>query len=103
MSAMSAESVIIIDEKVLPKEKLEPDAPGAEFVAGLSLAMKMIFNAQERREVHWRRLLGSAGLVVKEIRKFSKIDDCIIICVKGEGDGAHETPLAVLQGESGRW
>lgn len=77
-------SVIAIDDKVLPNndDRPDPDSPGVEYHTGLSLAMLMFFNAQERREAHWRRLLARAGLAVREIRKFSATDDAVIIAVK---------------------
>lgn len=82
---MDADTVLVVDDKVLPDEKPSPDEPGVEYQAALSLVMRTIFNAQERREAHWRRLLNGAGLVIKEIRKYTKFDDSVIICVKGKG------------------
>lgn len=79
---MDEKSVIAIDDKVLPDDKPQPDTPGVEYQSGLSLAMLMFFNAQERREAHWRRLLTRAGLVIKDIRKFTRLEDSIILAVK---------------------
>ncbi|KAG3176827.1 hypothetical protein PC129_g25540 [Phytophthora cactorum] len=80
--SMGPNSVIVIDDKVLPDSKPPPDTPGVEYTAGLSLAMKVMFDALERREAHWRQLLASAGLEIREIRKFTDFDDSAIIAVK---------------------
>ncbi|KAJ6786706.1 hypothetical protein PWT90_10579 [Aphanocladium album] len=82
LPAMSADSVIIIDDKCLSDDKPPQDAPGVEYTAGLSIAMEVMFNAQERREAHWRELLPKAGLVIKDIRKFTKFEDSVIIAAK---------------------
>ncbi|KAJ4253455.1 hypothetical protein NW762_010613 [Fusarium torreyae] len=82
LSAMGPNSVIVIDDKVLPDTKPLPGTPGVEYTAALSLAMKAMFDALERRESHWRQLLTSAGLEIKSIRKFTKFDDAAIIAVK---------------------
>ena len=75
-------SILVIDDKVLPDHKPDPTCPGVEYNTGLSLAMLMFFNAQERREAHWRRLLARAGLVVRDIRRYSPTDDAIIIAAR---------------------
>lgn len=80
--ALGPNSVIIIDDKTLPDEKPPQGTPGVEYTAGLGLAMKVMFDAQERREAHWRELLGKAGLVIKDIRKFTKFQDSAIIAAK---------------------
>ena len=72
-------SRIYIDDKTLPDEKPDAGAPGVEYTAALSLAMKAMFDAQERREKHWRWLLDQAGMEIVEIRKFTKFDDSVII------------------------
>ncbi|OAA64103.1 O-methyltransferase, family 2 [Akanthomyces lecanii RCEF 1005] len=82
LPAMGAASVIIIDDKCLSDEKPPQDSPGIEYTAGLSIAMEAMFNAQERREAHWRALLPRAGLAIKEIRKFTKFEDSVIIAIK---------------------
>lgn len=79
LPAMGPRSRVVIDEKCLPDEKPPPDAPGVDYTASLSLGMKVIFNAQERREAHWRRLLGGAGLVVEDVRRFTANHDAVII------------------------
>ncbi|KAM0542658.1 hypothetical protein ACHAPJ_012690 [Fusarium lateritium] len=82
LSAMGPNSVIVIDDKVLPDTKPLPGTPGVEYTAALSLAMKAMFDALERRESHWRQLLASAGLEIKSIRKFTEFDDAAIVAVK---------------------
>ena len=80
--AMGPSSFIVIDEKVLPDKSSASDRPGAEYTASLSLAMVAMFKAQERRESHWRRLIGRAGLYVIDIRGFTDFDDAAIIVTK---------------------
>ncbi|KAK2594288.1 hypothetical protein QQS21_007994 [Conoideocrella luteorostrata] len=82
--AMGPDSVIIIDDKTLPDDKPPQGTPGVEYTAGLSIAMKVMFDAQERRETHWRELLSKAGLAIKGIRKFTKFHDSVIIAMKSE-------------------
>jgi hypothetical protein len=79
---MGPNSVIVIDDKSLSDTKPSHGAPGVEYTAGLSIAMKVMFDAQERREAHWRELLAKAGLVVKDIRRFTKFEDSVIIATK---------------------
>jgi hypothetical protein len=81
--AMSKDSVILIDEKVLPNYKT--DASGGEYTAALSLAMLSMFNALERREAHWRELLSEAGLQVRDIRRFTEFGDSLIIATMRSG------------------
>ncbi|GJN82284.1 hypothetical protein PLIIFM63780_005823 [Purpureocillium lilacinum] len=82
LPAMGPDSVIVIDDKTLPDEKPPQGAPGIEYTAGLSIAMKVMFDAQERRASHWRELLDRAGLAIKDTRKFTRFDDSAIIAVK---------------------
>lgn len=74
--------MIVLDDKVLPDEKPPPGTPGVEYTAALSIAMKVMFDAQERREAHWRRLVEAAGLDVTDVRKFTQFDDAVVIAVK---------------------
>lgn len=60
--------------------------PGVEYTAALSIAMKVMFDAQERREAHWLRLLDDAGLEIKDIRKYTKFDDAVVIAVRKPGN-----------------
>jgi hypothetical protein len=80
LGAMGPESRIFIDDKVLPEGVTVANAPGVEYTAALSLAMKAMFDAQERRERHWRKLIDQSGMEVVEIRRFTKFNDSIIIC-----------------------
>ncbi|KAH6644812.1 putative sterigmatocystin 8-O-methyltransferase precursor [Boeremia exigua] len=54
-------------------------ASSTEYTAALSLAMKAMFDAQERRESHWRWLVDQAGMEVVEIRRFSEFFDSVIV------------------------
>lgn len=91
LPALGPRSVVVLDDKVLPDEKPRAGSaagthPGsAEYTAALGIAMKVMFDAQERREAHWRRLVGAAGLEVREIRKFTQFDDAVVIAVKKTG------------------
>jgi hypothetical protein len=79
---MGPESRIFIDDKVLPEGITVANTPGVEYMAALNLAMKAMFDAQERRERHWRKLIDQSGMEVLEIRRFTKFNDAIIICKK---------------------
>lgn len=78
---MGLDSIIIIDDKVLPDEKPRQGTPGVEYTAALSMAMKVMFDAQERREAHWGQLIDKAGFEIREIRKFTRFDDAVIMVV----------------------
>ncbi|KAM3552003.1 hypothetical protein MY1884_007425 [Beauveria asiatica] len=82
LPAMGPSSVIVIDDKCLSDDKPPQDAPGVEYTAALSIAMKVMFNAQERREAHWRALLSEVGLAIKDVRRFTKFEDSVIIAAK---------------------
>jgi hypothetical protein len=84
LPALGPNSCIVISEKVLPDDKPAADAPGVEYSSGLSLAMYAVFKALERRRAHWYKLLDSAGLEIKEIRKVTHFDDSLIFAVKKE-------------------
>ncbi|OBT79128.1 hypothetical protein VF21_01729 [Pseudogymnoascus sp. 05NY08] len=77
LPALSPSSVILIDDKVLPDAK--PATGSVEYTAGLSLAMKAMFNALERREGQWRSLLADAGLEIREIRRYTDFGDSVIV------------------------
>lgn len=88
LPALGPDSVLIIDEKVLPDEKPPADLANYDLSVGLSLAMNMIFGAQERRESHWRKLIHAGGFEIREIRRFSDMFDSVTIAVKrGEVNG----------------
>lgn len=80
--AMGPKSVMVIDENVLPDDKPAPGTPGAEASAGLSLAMKMIFNSQERRKGQWQTLFQGSGLAIKDIRQYTDLTESAIILAK---------------------
>lgn len=80
--ALGPHSVIVIDDKVLSDDKPPAGTPGIEYTAALNIAMKVMFDAQERRETHWRRLLDQAGLRIMDIRKYTRFDDAVIIAAK---------------------
>lgn len=75
---MSSSSTLFINENVLPDEE-----PSTEYRASLSMTMMAFFDTYERRERDWHRLLGKVGLTVKEIRRFSRHGDSILMAVKG--------------------
>lgn len=85
LPALGPRSMVVLDDKVLPDEKPPAGTPGVEYTAALGIAMKVMFDAQERREAHWRRLVGAAGLEVREIRKFTQFDDAVVIAAKKNG------------------
>lgn len=80
--ALGPDSVIVTDDKVLSDNKPPAGTPGIEYTAALNIAMKVMFDAQERREAHLRRLLDQAGLRIKDIRKYTRFDDAVIIAAK---------------------
>ncbi|KHO01575.1 O-methyltransferase, family 2 [Metarhizium album ARSEF 1941] len=75
-------STIVIDEKALPDTKHTWRTPGVEYTAALGICMKVLFDAQERREAQWRELLAQAGLVIQDIRRFTRFEDSAIIVTK---------------------
>lgn len=80
--ALSPNSVVVVDDKVLPDNKPPVGTPGIEYTAALNISMKVMFDAQERRETRWRSLLDQAGLEIKGIRKFTRFDDAVILATK---------------------
>ena len=86
MPAMSPDSVLVIDEKVLRDDK-PPEAAnsGGDYTAALSLTMKVFFDSEERCETHWRDLVEQrAGLVITDIRWYTKFGNAVIIARKME-------------------
>ena len=57
---MTAQSVILINDMVLP----EAGVPA--FAASLDMVTLAAFGSRERRMTEWREMLGDVGLVVKE-------------------------------------
>jgi len=78
---MAEDSVLLIDEKVIPDEKVL-DKNDMKYTSEISLMMYALFKSLERKEGHWRRLLEDAGLEVKEIRKYTEIHDSVIVAVR---------------------
>lgn len=75
---MEPSSVLLIDDKVLADEAGER----AEYTSGLGVSMLCMFNALERRESQWRNLLRSVGLRIKDIKRFTKFGDSVIVAAK---------------------
>lgn len=61
IDAMDPESIILIDEKILP------NIGASNVAAGVDLQMMMSYSAQERTEKQWRELLDRVGLRIQEI------------------------------------
>ena len=80
--AMSPNSVIVVDDRVLPDAKPPPGMPGVEYTAALSLAVEAMFSALDRRKAHWRQLLASASLEIRKIFKFTKFNQAVVIAIK---------------------
>lgn len=80
--ALGPNSVVAIDDKVLSDNKPPAGTTGIQYTAALNIAMKVMFDAQERRETRWRWLLDQAGLEIKDIRKFTRFDDAVILAKK---------------------
>ena len=76
MSAMSTDSVILIDEMVLPNR-------GAHWRATqLDITMMTCLAVLERSEEQWYELLGSVGLKIVKIYKYThELQDSIIVAV----------------------
>ena len=81
MSAMNRDSVILIDEIVIPNE-------GAQWrQTQLDLAMMASLAAMERTESQWRHLLISAGLIIIGIFSYgSEFGDSIIEAVPSQSE-----------------
>ena len=82
IGAMGPQSVIVIDDKVLPDNQPGVDTPGLEAVAGLSLSMKMFFHALERHRGHWEELVKGTGLKIRDVRQYTDFAEAAIILVK---------------------
>lgn len=74
MSAMTEDSVILIDDMVLP----ETGTPWR--ATQMDLTMMTCLAAMERSEKQWASLLESVGLDIVKIWKYTQeCDDCIIV------------------------
>jgi hypothetical protein len=80
ISAMSDDSVILIDDMVLPEK-------GSPWRATqLDMTMLAALAAMERSENQWYELLEKAGLDVIKIWKYTEeCDDCIIVAKPKKG------------------
>lgn len=73
--AMGPDSVLLIDEMVVPKT-------GAHWQATqLDMMMMSVLGACERSQSQWETLMASAGLKIKQFHQYTKsLNDCIIEC-----------------------
>ena len=76
IKAMSADSVILIDDMIIPNQ-------GADWrAAQLDLTMMASLAGVERTEKQWRQLLNTAGLQIKQICTYTLgLGDSIIVAV----------------------
>ena len=58
MSAMGKDSIILLDEWVLPQKGVSP------YAASMDLTMMAAFASMERTEAQWRTLIDSVGLTL---------------------------------------
>lgn len=74
--AMAPDSVLLIDDMVLPKT-------GAHWQATqLDMLMMTALAACERTETQWEALISSAGLKIKKVYPYTtSLNDCIIECI----------------------
>ena len=83
LPALSQDSVILIDEKVLADTPDQVDLPATsfeeEYIACLDLAMYSIFQAKERRLSQWKALLESSGYELVETKQFIPKRDSVIV------------------------
>lgn len=75
-AAMTLDSVLLIDDMVVPKT-------GAHWQATqLDMLMMSVFGACERSESQWESLIASAGLKIQKIYQYTKsLNDSVIECV----------------------
>ena len=75
-AGMTEDSVILIDEMVLP----ELGTPWR--ASQLDMDMLTCLSAMERSEHQWRTLLDDAGFKIKGIWKYTEeCDDCVVVVV----------------------
>ncbi|KAI0009686.1 putative sterigmatocystin 8-O-methyltransferase precursor [Xylariaceae sp. FL0662B] len=74
--AMTRDSVVLIDEIVLP----DRGAPWR--AAQLDLVMSAVFAGKERSQSEWRALLQDVGLKISKIWKYTEeCEDCVVVAV----------------------
>ena len=78
-SAMTDDSVILIDEMVLPNE-------GSHWLAAtLDLMVMSSLGAMERTEKQWQSLLGAAGFKVESVFTYTEdVRDSVIVAIPQE-------------------
>ena len=67
MSAMSKDSIILLDEWVLPQTGVRT------FAAGMDLTMMAAFASMERTEAQWRTLIDSVGLRLVKLYTYNSL------------------------------
>lgn len=65
--AMSAESLVVIDEVIMPDEKAHV------WPAGLDLQMYTLFGTMERTVSQWDAILEKAGLRAVEVKRYAPV------------------------------
>ncbi|OTA89513.1 hypothetical protein M434DRAFT_79281 [Hypoxylon sp. CO27-5] len=66
-AAMTPESVILLDEWVLPESGVNA------YAASMDLTMMVAFAAMERSESHWREILADVGLKIVKIYRYNPV------------------------------
>ena len=77
IDAMDQDSILLLDEKVLPDQGL------STVVAGLDLSMLMFLAGMERSETQWRELVGFVGLSIKKVWQYTEIYDSVLVVTRG--------------------
>ena len=84
LPSMGPDSVLMVDEKVMPDKSKSVDDDRAVQVAQASMAMLAFFNTVERRRDQWEGLLEEGGYRVVEVKKYADTHDSIIVARKKE-------------------
>jgi demethylsterigmatocystin 6-O-methyltransferase len=61
---MSPQSVLLIDELVIP------DTGASPFAMQLDVTMMAFFSSTERTAPYWKRLLGEVGLQISQVYRY---------------------------------
>lgn len=76
--AMDAESILLVDDKVVP------DMGASTVAAALDLGMMCLFASMERTEGQWRGLMGKVGMRVEGVWKYTEdVGDAVMLVRKG--------------------
>ncbi|KAL8630485.1 hypothetical protein Q9189_003840, partial [Teloschistes chrysophthalmus] len=79
IDAMGAQSLILIDDMVLP------NVGAHEHATELDLTMMSVLASMERSEIEWRNLLERAGLHIQTIKSYTEdTRDSIIVATRSE-------------------